>query len=221
MSSTGVAPPAPDPPRWSPGATVALREVWRGRVWFARPAIVVEDTLDASMFHVPSGVRFYEPVDEAGRYLKVYADAWRLVEAVGDSPDSALSFAFPDTAYGIILSYGPTGVLRHYYVNVQTPLRRTPIGFDYVDHLLDAVIPADRSSWAWKDEDELDEAVRRGVFTPEEVTWIRHWGERAVEHVLLAEPPFDRDWSRWRPDPAWPVPSLPPRWGEVKPARVR
>jgi hypothetical protein len=206
MNGVGPSPPQPEIPRWSPGDVVALREIWRGRIWFARPAIVVEDSDAVTMFHVPSGILGMMPVDDGGRYLKVYTDTWRLVEAPWDSPDYAASLAFPDTAYGVILSYEPTGVLRHYYVNVQTPL-------------LDVVIPADRSSWAWKDEDELEEAVRRGVFTPQDAIWIRHWGERAVEHVLLAEPPLDRDWSRWRPDPSWGVPSLPPGWDTVEPAR--
>jgi hypothetical protein len=198
---------------------VALREIWDGRIWFARPAIVVEDTDDVRMFHVPGRARFSMPADDAGAYLKVYTDTWRLVESSWNSPDYVLSFGFSDTAYGVILNYDPSGTLRHFYVNLETPLRRTPIGFDYVDHLLDVVIPADRSSWAWKDENELEEAVRRGVFSPSDATWIRHWGERAVEHVLLAEPPFDRDWSRWAPDPSWPVPTLPAGWETVEPAR--
>jgi uncharacterized protein len=30
--------------------------------------------------------------------------------------------------------------------------------------------------------------------------------------VLAGEPPFDRDWQDWRPDPRWPVPELPDGW---------
>jgi hypothetical protein len=204
-----------DPRRWSRGDTVALREIWLGRIWFARPAIVVEDLPEMTTFHVPSGIRFMQPVDDEGTYLKVYADAWDLAAAPWGSPDFALSFAFPQTPYGVILGYEPPGELRDYYVNLQTPLRRTAIGFDYTDHLLDVVIPADRSSWAWKDEDELEAAVRRGLFSEAEAAWFRHWGERAAEHVLLGQPPFDRDWSTWRPDPAWGVPVLPDGWDTV------
>ena len=35
-------------------------------------------------------------------------------------------------------------------------------GFDYVDWFLDVRIPIDRSTFAWKDEDELAEAVAAG-----------------------------------------------------------
>jgi hypothetical protein len=194
---------------------VALREIWRGRVWFARPALVVEDRPEMTMFHVPSGIVGAMPVDEDGTYLKVYTDTWRLAEAPWGSPDFAVSFAFPETPYGVILGYDPPGELRDYYVNLQTPLRRTSIGFDYTEHLLDVVIPADRSSWSWRDEDELEEAVHRGLFTAQEAASFRHWGERAVEHVLLGQPPFDRDWSSWRPDPSWGIPVLPDGWDSV------
>ena len=47
------------------------------------------------------------------------------------------------------------------------------------------------------------EAVARGMLTPAEAHEVRWAGERAIEHVLLHEPPFDVDWSSWRPDPAW------------------
>lgn len=204
-----------DPRRWSRGDTVALREIWRGRVWFARPAIVVEDLPEMTTFHIPSGIVGAMPVDEDGTYLKVYADSWRLADAPWTYPFFAVSFAFPETPYGVIVGYERPGELRDYYVNLQTPLRRTSIGFDYTEHLLDVVIPPDRSSWAWKDEEELEEAVRRGLFTSAEAAWFRHWGERAVEHVLLGQPPFDRDWSTWRPDPSWEVPVLPDGWDVV------
>ena len=73
---------------------------------------------------------------------------------------------------------------RVWYVNLQDPLRRTPLGFDTVDHALDVVVELDRSSWRWKDEEELAEAVRDGLFTPEEAADFRAWGERAVERIL-------------------------------------
>ena len=33
-------------------------------------------------------------------------------------------------------------------------MARTPIGFDYLDRLLDIEIAPDLSRWKWKDEDE-------------------------------------------------------------------
>ena len=89
------------------------------------------------------------------------------------------------------------------------------IGFDYMDHVLDVVVDPDRSAWRWKDEDELKEAVERGSFSPDEALAIRAEAERGLTRLLDREPPFDRDWERWRPDPSWVVPQLPPDWENV------
>jgi predicted RNA-binding protein associated with RNAse of E/G family len=193
--------------RWHPGDHVVLREVWRGRVWYARPAIVVDDAPDLRMFYVPPRVTALVPVGRDGAPLRLYADAWSLVpERRGDA--GMLSFAFPDAAYAVIVSSAePFG---GYYVNLQAPLAPTPIGFDTVEHLLDAIVAPDRSSWSWKDEDELAEALARGLFTAADAAAFRAWGERAVAHVMERRPPFDRDWHGWEPDPTWNLdPALP------------
>jgi predicted RNA-binding protein associated with RNAse of E/G family len=182
-----------------------LREIWRGRVWSARPVIVVEDTPDRVMLYSPHGNRFRAPVTAEGAPLRIYVDDWHLAVDEWRGPN-VLSFAFPGVPYAVLL------FLEGYYVNLESPLVRTEVGFDYVEHILDATIPADRSGWSWKDEDELAEAVLRGLFTRDDVERFRHWGERAVEHVLLREPPFDRDWATWRPDPSWTLPALPDGW---------
>ena len=70
--------------------------------------------------------------------------------------------------------------LKCWYIDLQEPLRRTAIGFDTNDHLLDIVISADRSVWRMKDEDEFEEAVRLGVFSQEEAQAIRAEGERVI-----------------------------------------
>jgi hypothetical protein len=200
--------------RYAPGSTVAIRELWQGLVWYARPATVVRDDATITMLHVPANVIAKEPIDLAGAPLQIPTADWSL----RDAPRGAtwnLSFAFPDTAYSVICGYEGGGELREYYVNLQTPLARTRTGFDTVEHILDVTIPPDRSTWAWKDEDELAVAIGAGLFTEDDAAWFRFWGERAVEHVLLREPPFDEDWSTWRPDPAWTQPALPPDWDRV------
>jgi len=200
---------------YRPGDPIAIREIWNGRVWYARPATVVRDEPNLTMLHVPPRVRCQEPVTPDGAPLRIpVATEWDFVETLR-SDRSMLSFAFPDTPYSVILGFDERQGLDEYYINLQTPLVRSPAGFDTVEHILDVTIPPDRSSWSWKDEDELAEAVTAGLFTPEDAAWFRYWGERAVEHVLLREPPFDEDWSAWRPDPAWAEPTLPPDWDLV------
>jgi len=57
--------------------------------------------------------------------------------------------------------------------------------------------------WEWKDNDELEEAVRCGVFGIARARG-RLEGERAIDG--LAELPSG--WATWLPDPEWPVEAL-------------
>lgn len=216
MGGKAVATREPDDhvqPPHRPGDVVAIREIWDGKVFYARPAVVVLDEPNLQMLHVPPRVKCKVPVGPDGTPLRLPADDWTMRDEERGAT-SMLSFAFPDTPYSVILGFDEAGLFE-YYVNLQTPLARSAAGFDTVEHLLDVEIPPDRSSWSWKDEDELAEAVDRGLFTEEDASWFRYWGERAVEHVLLREPPFDEDWSDWRPDPGWTEATLPANWDLV------
>ncbi len=199
--------------RWSAGETVVLREVWRGEVFAARPAIVVQEDPEQLAFVLPPRVRCGVAVDEDGRELRVPDRPWRL-EIRERGPNDVLSFAWPDTPYAVLRWRTPEGT-QAWYVNLQDPLRNTALGFDTTDHALDAVVTLD-GTWAWKDEDELSEAVANGVFTPEDAERFREEGERAVQRIVGRESPFDRDWSAWHPDPSWPMPSLPDGWDRVE-----
>jgi Protein of unknown function (DUF402) len=211
VGKTPISIPEPEVPRRAPGEVVALREIWDGRVWYAWPAIVVLDEPNLRMLHVPAHAGCRQPIGPDGSALRLPADRWTL-EEVHRGRTSMLSFAFPDTPYAVILGFDEGGTLLEYYINLERPLTPSPAGFDTVDHLLDVTIAPDRSAWSWKDEDELREAVDRGIFTEEDADWFRFWGERGIEHVLLREPPFDQDWSGWRPDPGWENVVLPGNW---------
>lgn len=199
--------------RRQPGAAVVLRETWRGRIWTARPAIVVRDAEDAQMFFVSAGMRWMCPHAPDGTQLRLPRNGWTLAERQWDT--NALSFAWPGVAHAILAFWEPDWVFRGWYVNLQEPLRRTAVGFDYMDHALDIVIAPDLSTWSWKDEDELEEAVARGVFSREQASAFRGEGERALARILNREPPFDGNWTAWRPDASWPVPVLPPGWDQL------
>lgn len=95
-------------------------------------------------------------------------------------------------------------------------MRRTPLGFDYMDQLFDIVVSADRSTWHWRDEDEVRQAQALGIFTAEQVGELYQLGGRAVQSMLANEPPFDRDWEIWSPDLTWRVPlDLPQGWEQI------
>jgi hypothetical protein len=199
-------------PRRLPGDAVVMREVWAGRILAARPLRVVHDGQDHRSFYlVPATAWKNDPRDHGE--VRFLDGPWELEDLVRGRP--TLSFAFPGRAYAVLLTWSPSWDFQGYYVNLQSPLRPWQLGFDYADHFLDVLIGPDRDAFRWKDEDELEEAVRRSLVTPAEAAEIRRTGERAALHVLNAEPPFDRDWTSWRPDPTWLPAELPEGWDRL------
>jgi len=198
--------------RFEPGETIALRQTWGGRVWAARPATVVEDAPDQTMLFVPVGSFWMAPFRD-GKRLKIPQSEFELVTQRYEDLH-VLSFSWPDTWYAVLLFLGPDGSPHSWYVNLEEPLRRTGLGFDTLDHELDVIVELD-GSWRWKDEDDLAEAIRRGVIPAQDEPRMRADGERAVRRILDREPPFDLDWTTWRPDPTWPIPVLPDGWDRV------
>ena len=104
-----------------------------------------------------------------------------------------------------------TNELRFWYFDLVTPLRRTPSGFEFIDHGVDAVVDRDMSSWHWKDEDELEWYVEHGRYTPNEADEIRAEAERAVARLVRERDRYEQ-WLTWRPNPAWPRAVLPGGW---------
>ena len=175
--------------------------------------IVVRDEEDQRIFYTPNGIRLWV-AGRDGNELRLPDADWDLLErTLAKGP--ILSFSWPSAGHAILLFFHPDRTARMWYVNVEAPLRPTELGFDTEERLLDVVVAPDRSGWEWKDQYELEEAVRRGLFTPAQTTEFRAEAERGLRRLLDREPPFDRDWTTWRPDPSWPVPELPPGWDAV------
>jgi hypothetical protein len=103
------------------------------------------------------------------------------------------------------------------YVNLEEPWERTPIGFDSKDLYLDFWSEPISTEWRHNDEDEATFAVQLRRITAEQLAAARAAGGRAVEQIRRREPPHDRDWDAWRPDPAWAMPTLPEDWKSYEP----
>lgn len=203
--------------RFRPGETVVLRELLRGRVWVARPATLVRDAEDLWMFYISPGTRWYGPASNEPRpwvRLKAPGADWTLEERQWAGAH-VLSFAWPGAGHAVLLMWDEEWEPRHWYVNVEAPLRRFELGFDTFDHDLDVLVEPDRSSWRWKDEADVEEGVRLGAYTEEQAAVFRREGDRGLGRILDREPPFDREWWSWRPDPSWPTPELLEGWDRV------
>jgi hypothetical protein len=198
--------------RFEPGEAVALREVWRGRVWSARPVTIVQDSDEEVRLFIPAGARWFAPF-ESGRRLKIPQPRFELLEQRYEK-GHVLSFAWQDTFAAVLLLFGSDWSASHWYVNLEDPLRRSEVGFDTLDHKLDLILELD-GSWRWKDEEEFAEAIRRGQIPEEDAPVLRADAELAARRIVEGDPPFDRDWTSWRPDASWPVPVLPDGWDRI------
>ena len=206
------SPPASaDVRTFGPGESAALREIWERRVWSARPVTVVEDAEEQITLFIPAGARWMAPFRD-GKRLKIQEAEYELVELPYKA--HVLSFAWPGSSAAVLLFFGADWSPWHWYVNLEDPLRRSPVGFDTLDHKLDVIVDLD-GSWRWKDEDQFAEIVERGLLDPDDEERLRSEAEDAVRRIVAREPPFDRDWFGWRPDPAWPTPTLPEGWDRV------
>ncbi len=159
--------------RWQPGDQFLLREVHRGSVWAARPAVVVEDTAELTALYLPPGMRWKRPVaSHSLAPLRMPAQQWRLDDATLAGART-LYLTQPGVANAVHLWWvAPDWRFDSWYVNLQEEVRRTPLGFDYLDQMLDIVVAPDLSSWALKDEDELVAACEQGLLTAEAASAI-------------------------------------------------
>ena len=193
---------------WHPGDPVAFRFIRYGKVRGAMPHVVVRDGAELVALHIPVGARGKRPAWD-GRPIRGQADReWELRDHAWHSW-RVLRLIRARDWYSLDLFWDAADAFAGWYVNIQEPLRRTPIGFDTDDLVLDLWVEPDGTA-SWKDEDELAAAVELGRFSPDQARAIRGEGER-----VLAARPWPTGWEDWQPDPAWPTPTLPHGWGQV------
>ena len=199
---------------WQPGDQIVVREIWRGKVWSGRTCTVVEDGPSRLVLYSGAGAYWMRPSRPEGGPLRMPEKNWVLREESWTV--EALRIVAPGSRHSILLFW--TAGFREFllwYVNLEDPMVRTPIGFDYLDRLLDIEIAPDLSRWKWKDEDELEEAVARGILTSQAAHVIRAEGESVIAALDAGHPPFDEPWDHWRPDPGWPTPDFPEGWRDL------
>ncbi len=201
---------------WSPGAHVVYREVWRGKVWTARPVTVVRDAPDLVVLYLCSGTRWKLPGGSRSQYAQLLLTGeWQLVDVTWMWGDT-LFLIRPGEAHAVIVMWRHAPrEFRDWYINLQEPLRRTAIGFDFMDQELDIIVKPDLSGWVWKDEESFQNDVEIGLTTPDQARVIRAEAERVLELVRAKASPFSDGWETWHPPAGWPIPSLPEGWDKV------
>lgn len=200
---------------WEPGQVLVIREIWRNKVYSVTPVRVVQDSMDWSALYLPPQTPCLWPHTRDGISVHIPTDEWVLDGGAWTRSD-VLYLIQLGSGYTVVGFWDDDYFFNSWKINLEKPMRRTRYGFDYMDQILDIVVSADRSMWHWRDEDEVREAQARGIFTAEQVDGLYQLGKRAVQSLLTNEPPFDRDWENWRPNPAWRIPlDLPQGWEQV------
>ena len=202
-------------PFWVTGESATLRGVG-SKVFWAYPTIVVQDISDLIVLFMPTGVCGknvdHKPAPRellSADQIKIIDSQWKLTDV--------LMLIVPDEAFSTYIMW-ETGTknLKCWYINLQEPLRRTSIGFDTMDNMLDVVISPDMSNWQWKDDDEFAEAQNLGLYTTEKAREIWTEGEMAVRLVTKERRALYAQWEKWNGALEWVVPKLSPLWQETK-----
>jgi Protein of unknown function (DUF402) len=195
---------------------VTFRSVFRGRVNLALAMWLLEETADQVVIATIPGAQCAQLT---GPREKVLAQLARGTEEVALIPwhTQRRVWVMP---FGVAHAIGTfwndaTGEFLGHYVNLQSPLQRTAIGFDSCDHVLDIVVEPD-GTWHWKDEEELAESVELGVFSADEAAAIRAEGDRVIPMLPRLLP---TGWESWHADQSWPTLTLHPDWRDVTAVR--
>ncbi len=199
---------------FTPGQPILVRELWQGKIWTARPEIVVQDSVDLIALYIPRGAHWKQARsldDKKVSTLGRKTGEWKLADAVWQG-EGRLRLAVPGARYSVLAFWNDNHTaLNCWYINLEEPLTRTARGFDYMDQLLDIIVEPDLKNWHWKDDDEFQEAVDLGLISPQEAKMFRVEGKNAIELLQSGKSIFNQ-WGNWHPDPSWPVPVLPDGW---------
>jgi hypothetical protein len=197
------------------GEVVALRYITTdARVEIAWPCRVVEDSSELLALFIAAGSVFKSGPKHSARAkraaprldLPTEEHVWR---------SDTLRLMFPGRCYSVWLFWRHDGGgerrLEKYFVNLEEPFRKTPVGFDTQDHTLDIVVTPELA-WRWRDEDELENHVAERYYTPALAAAARAEGQRAIDAIARGEHICTRGWPEWRPPEDWCAPSLIRGW---------
>lgn len=193
---------------WSSGDVIVRREMLHGRPWTGMTVRVVDDRDDLLVIYTPEGTPFGFPEHPYGPHPWHAKSAWH--------GHGVLQLLRAGDAYSVLAFWrGSAREFAGWYVNFQDPFRRTAIGIDTLDHVLDIWIPSGRQ-WEWKDVGLLEQSVAEGRFTPAEAAAIRAEGERVARELDAGRRWWSDEWATWEPPADWTPQPLPPGWDEVR-----
>lgn len=204
----------------SPGDIVTLRWLRHTPADLVAPVRVVEHDSARTILYLPAGTPLKAQASRDGERLNrsiPFLERERRVGGLADDTwmgNHTLMVHEPHRLGAVWFFWSEVDwSFQSYYVNLQAPLERSPVGFDTEDYLLDIVVAPDYS-WRWKDEDEFAIAIEHELISPVLLHAVRAEGRRFIEEIESRQWPFDQGLENWRPDPEWTVPAMQENWDE-------
>ena len=204
--------PSGTPPYWQRGETITWTYGRPGEATWTFPMTVVRDDADALVTWLAVGTIGQLTIRADGRELR--ADPSDLFTTELQEVERAFGIHHTlrihptGRSWSILLFFhGDTGDFVGWYGNIEDPHVRDEHGTYSRDHVLDVWVEPDRS-FERKDEDELALAVEQGRYTAAEAAAITAVADEIEDLVRAWGSPFCDGWETFRPDPAWPVPTL-------------
>jgi len=203
---------------YNQGDIVVLRQTWKGKVLWAQPLRVVEDTPDMIALYMAEGTLWKEPRNTRGeRVACVYLrkeEKWFLMDVTWRGL-GRLSLTIPGSMFSVYIFWNSHyRDIKCWYINLEDPLHHTPTGFEHTDMELDAVLSGDLSEWHWKDEANFRAVESYGLISQEKALKLRAEGERVVKMLQSGTSPFNR-WRTWVPPQNWQGISMPSGWDKT------
>ena len=204
----------------APGDIVTLRWIRNTPADLVAPVRVVEHDSARTILYLPAGTPLKARANSEGdlvRRSKPLMEREREITSLADDTwtgNHTLMLHEPHRLGAVWLFWSEADwSFQSYYINLQAPLERSPVGFDTADYLLDIVVAPDLS-WRWKDEDEFAIAIEHELISSVLLHAVRAEGRRFIQEIETRQWPFDQGLETWRPDPDWTVPAMQENWDE-------
>jgi hypothetical protein len=209
---------------WKLGDVIAYRGIYNQRVSYIQSAVIVQDHPEEVALAILPGAECYAPEgyingkhgasgqwDRWGDYEK---GEWNMQRYVWHT-NRLLILIHPEKYYASFYFWqAAENQFLCYYVNFQLPFRRSEIGIDTFDLELDIIIEP-TYEWRWKDADEYQNGIERGILLKEWVEGIDAAKQEVFDRLEKHIYPYNGAWLGWMPDPNWLPPTLPENWDKI------
>jgi protein associated with RNAse G/E len=206
--------------KWEYGDAILYRSNFNEKIWWAQSMVVIQDSDDQIVLLCKAGFPQMSPKLNPQRRLTVKdflsMNEMEMVKSEWKRTD-VLRIIRPKNGFCVFVMWGAE-THEHYcwYINIQEPIKRTKLGFETHDLTLDIVISPDKQKWEWKDEDELKEFVKAGVYSEDKASYIRREGEKALQLFFDNKSPFCDGWENWEIPNDISIPNIPNGWDTIK-----